>query len=79
MSGILDKNRRFAEFFEMNGITPTVVNYEAFVARPDFYTAWIGNHLGLDDLRNVPANVSLKKQADAISLEWRRRYLERVD
>ena len=76
--GILDKNQRFDEFFQMNGITPTVVNYEAFVARTDFYTAWIGNRLGVHDLRNVPANVPLQKQADMISLDWRQRYLEQA-
>ena len=75
MRDIIDKNRRFNEFFDMNGIAPLRINYEAFVARPDFYTKWIGKHLGIDDLRNVPANVTLKKQTDETTAAWRQRYL----
>ena len=76
---ITEKNRRFSEFFASNDITPTVVNYEAFVAKPDFYTKWIGKTLGLEDLRNVPGNVEFKRQSDQTNAEWRRRYLARED
>ncbi len=74
LCAIKDQNARLWDFFRLNSITPIQINYEAFVRDPGRQTGFVGRQLGIPALSSVAANVNVRKQADEINQDWRRRY-----
>jgi LPS sulfotransferase NodH len=75
LNHIANCHRDFDLFFGMNGIVPARVDYEDLVEQPHLYMSVLARKLDLTDLRVNPGKVAIARQADAINLEWRRRYL----
>ena len=75
IEAILDQNQRFARFFALNGIIPSVVLYERLAEDPDHQVTLLGRYLGVRELRYVPENVDPQRQAGRINCEWRDRFL----
>jgi LPS sulfotransferase NodH len=57
IEAILDQNQRFARFFALNGIIPSVATYERFVEDPTHQVRLLGPYLGLPALCYVPENI----------------------
>jgi LPS sulfotransferase NodH len=62
--------------FTRRGIVPLRVSYEQVMADPDDAVAQIARALGLEPPPPIdPARLSMKVQRDALSAEWRERFL----
>jgi LPS sulfotransferase NodH len=68
---ILEQNRLFAQFFALNGVVPWVVLYEQLAQDPRRQIMLLGQYLELPELRYVPENIDLQRQAGRINREWR--------
>ena len=67
----------FEFLFATNGIQPTRLTYEALSEDPVAVVRTIGKAIGIDDLPPMSRDDSpLRKQADALTEEWRRRFAE---
>jgi trehalose 2-sulfotransferase len=69
---------RWSVFFARNGIEPVLLDYEDVVRHPSWSLARIGAAANIDvPRRSIDMRDGLRIQRDAISEEWRARFLER--
>ncbi len=67
---------RWDQYFAINAITPLRLIYETVVADPQAAANAVATHIGMETSCQVdPARVSIERQSDALSLEWRERFL----
>ena len=67
------QNGAFRTLFQLWGITPCEVRYEALVADPASELARLGDFLGLPDLGFDPGEISCERQAGALNAEYKAR------
>jgi len=68
---------RWRIFFARNGIEPLEVAYETFLAAPQAVLDALGKQMGVEGpLTMDPAQIVLRPQRDALTEEWRRRFIE---
>jgi trehalose 2-sulfotransferase len=70
-----EQYQAFGHFFSRNAVAPTHIVYEDFVADPQSHLERIGRNVSFPDLRMLPQNIWLQKQAGPLNLAWRERYL----
>lgn len=75
IGGVATEMSLFHRFFGMNGIIPLHVSYEMLDAMPDSMVPWVGEWLGLSDLRFTPSTLRLRRQASEVNQAWRERFL----
>ncbi|WP_457330248.1 Stf0 family sulfotransferase [Rhizobacter sp. P5_C2] len=69
---------RWKFFFARNGLEPLQLNYEDVAARPQAAVDAVARFIGLEGAHPIqPQRVTLDVQRDALSDEWRRRFLAR--
>jgi LPS sulfotransferase NodH len=77
IEAVIDQNKRFARFFALNGIMPSVVLYEQLAQDPAHEVRLLGRYLGVPELCYVPENVDVQRQAGRINREWYDRFVNR--
>jgi LPS sulfotransferase NodH len=73
---ITNDARRWAHYFEVTGINPLHLSYEALLEDPSFCLEQITQHLGLDDPLTVKVSESrFTIQRDETSREWAEKFM----
>lgn len=75
IGGVATELSLFHRFFGMNGIVPLHVSYEMLDAMPDSIVPWVGEWLGLPDLKFMPSALRLRRQASKVNQAWREQFL----
>jgi LPS sulfotransferase NodH len=66
---------RWRALFERHGIAPLEVEYESLAERPERTVGEVLRWFGIDAPAAAPGQARLRRQSDAISEEWARRFL----
>jgi LPS sulfotransferase NodH len=76
LRGIAGNQARWRAYFARNGVVPLQLLYEDVAEDPQAVASAIGRRLGLEvEPRIEPARVRTEIQRDALSREWRERFL----
>lgn len=73
---IVQSNAFWEAYLALRGLDAVTVYYEDMVGDPMPYVRAVAEHAGITDLPEIASN--LRVQRDAISEEWRERFLEEV-
>jgi trehalose 2-sulfotransferase len=77
ISGIAERERRWEKFFAESGTEPLRLTYESLLAAPEEAVTIVLDHIGVADARSFPVGApTLRRQADELTDDWVRRYLE---
>jgi LPS sulfotransferase NodH len=76
MAGVVEREHRWERFFAESGIEPLRLTYEELLVAPEKTVAAVLGHIGVAGAdRHPAAPPTLRRQADALTEEWVRRYL----
>jgi len=77
MAGIVEREQRWESFFAECGNEPLRLTYEELLAAPGQTVAAVLGHIGIRDAHSHPPGApTLRRQADELTEEWVRRYLD---